>query len=1542
MSRPGPTLNTTVNTAHASEDTALITSPLKSYGTASIPSSIFNLSNTIVGAGVITLPYALRSAGTIIGCVMLIVTCIASMFSFSLLIRLHDATGLFSYRDIAVRAYGMRMAKICELILICYTAGTCIGRGVLIGDFIPRVFAHWLSSSSLWVNRDFIIAAVAVVFMLPLSLPQRLDALQYSSLLALVCVVYTLGVLADHLADTGIEPSVKLLAQRSSTRIHVVTNTSCLVALIMYLAYALIGYFQFGEHTQGDVLNNFSPDWVPVLIARLTLGLALILSYPLVLFALRENLDSFLFRSASPVAAAADDPPYWRFKALTVAIVLITNGIAIATDNVATVFGFSGSVFGVAIVYILPGLFYVRLYHLMSPSPAYYYGAWALIIGGAIGGIVSVTVNVLVLTSVGQSYKIDPDTTFVRFDNVLWGFLPSDYYSMAFFNLDGVRNLLTTPPFTNYNGIVATSQGEAYTKPLTSAEPFVIGAGDAQFAALVHAVISDPDFTDFLLVRLSCNNCYPQLAHLDVGTEAGGGTPALSIGIIQYCDPFPALAGGTVAFDPLVNATTAAIGDTLALACHPPAYLSGTRGSPYVACRPDRTWSSDPSTITCVPPPPPPPPSPPPSPPPPSPPPPYACPLIPPLVGGTITYSNFGYTGSVATIACDPGISLVSGPAIRTCIGGSWSGNITICEYVECAPLSVPVNGNVVCSGASNTSHPAAYGETCAYSCNAGFSVVGDVSRTCSAGSAWSGSFAPFCSSLDIALSFVTLDTSPPLTLDAGADYNIYYSLRDVNNIPTSTGTDLLFAGALGSSNSVLTSITMPTTGEYTAVARAPTTIGTFVYHFAINNLPITNGLTSLTVTTRPGPASPTGSYLVDLPPSGTLDQETGKSVWYTVHLADAYGNALAQQPPADHVSVTIKSGGVSRLIEPVYVAADTLAFELVVDDGGTYTLVVEIAGDDILGSPFVLSAAATCAPGSRVLDGVRCTTCGAGSYSDEINSPTCTACPEFTASPEASPSFLNCTCLPTFWFGYGPRTRGKPCVPCPIGAVCAGGNTPPRAAPGYETTDDGSAFVACPQQAACAGDGRCSSGYTGRLCAQCASGYYRLSDSCRKCKGSNAVIVVVLVVLVLVYVTGVVWINTRNTKVYGYASFVIALNTLQSVALYGTIRLEWHPIAEAVFDAVSLVNLNLDLASPECGLDVGDVWMFKWGMTMALPVLFLLPFAVVTAAVNIAVNIAEAKSSPITPNPRVLAAAGRGYLQTILLLYLPLMYAALRYVDCTDVGGGIVVMTTNPERRCYTGAWYGLLPMILTVAAGYGLSIPTVLAVFLRRQHRRLDMFSFVSRYAFLVARYKPHLYGYELVILGRKLFVVVAVCAFRSATVKATLVALFLACHAVVSLALRHRPYIEDYHNILDAITVLCSFVLLWGGTITSSHHLRDAVVITSLLALLAVVILGVAYEVWRIRARDEAAVDRAFAGKAFSSDDVDDVFIAAAGPHGSFAIDDVQHLAHGSEAQLVINDGIPLESITSDSNIPVLDSVNSSMPTTQNVDSMMGPDQ
>ncbi|CAI8036469.1 Sushi, von Willebrand factor type A, EGF and pentraxin domain-containing protein 1 [Geodia barretti] len=102
-----------------------------------------------------------------------------------------------------------------------------------------------------------------------------------------------------------------------------------------------------------------------------------------------------------------------------------------------------------------------------------------------------------------------------------------------------------------------------------------------------------------------------------------------------------------------------------------------------------------------------------------------------------VGYTNTTMINSVAIYSCDDGYSLV-GDASRTCLEtGLWSGTAPTCN-IDCGALEKPVSGSV------SFSNGTVMGSLATYSCDAGYAVQGNTTRTCLASGSWSAT-APTC-----------------------------------------------------------------------------------------------------------------------------------------------------------------------------------------------------------------------------------------------------------------------------------------------------------------------------------------------------------------------------------------------------------------------------------------------------------------------------------------------------------------------------------------------------------------------------------------------------------------------------------------------------------------------------------------------------------------------------------------------------------------------------------------------------------------------------
>ncbi|XP_065903516.1 CUB and sushi domain-containing protein 1-like isoform X2 [Dysidea avara] len=96
-----------------------------------------------------------------------------------------------------------------------------------------------------------------------------------------------------------------------------------------------------------------------------------------------------------------------------------------------------------------------------------------------------------------------------------------------------------------------------------------------------------------------------------------------------------------------------------------------------------------------------------------------------------------GYEGDTCSFTCNTGYEL-TGSDNRTCrSNGNWSGDDTACRRVTCPSIVHPVNGMINCSLGDDGVH--SYEDTCCFTCNTGYELIGSDNRTCQSNGSWSG-----------------------------------------------------------------------------------------------------------------------------------------------------------------------------------------------------------------------------------------------------------------------------------------------------------------------------------------------------------------------------------------------------------------------------------------------------------------------------------------------------------------------------------------------------------------------------------------------------------------------------------------------------------------------------------------------------------------------------------------------------------------------------------------------------------------------------------
>ncbi len=312
-----------------------------SEGKATLWSGFINLTNTIVGAGMLGLPGAFAGTGNIGGTILILLGASFSAHGLILLSKAAQRSGLPSSFYSVARSAVPQYTILIDLAVALKCFGVATGYLITVSDCMVDALDHILLNGDPENDESFIISLIlsrrfwvvgALFGVMPFSFFHTLDELKKTSALALIFVfVLAFGIVAyaHDIADAcpdqveecqgeivaftdgpstlsklpififaftchqNIIPIVNELQNRTQERLNVIIFASIGFALILFYVVAIEGYHTFGSNVRGDILLNY-PENGYVTILRICIALMLTLHYPLQLDPSRRCISSLL------------------------------------------------------------------------------------------------------------------------------------------------------------------------------------------------------------------------------------------------------------------------------------------------------------------------------------------------------------------------------------------------------------------------------------------------------------------------------------------------------------------------------------------------------------------------------------------------------------------------------------------------------------------------------------------------------------------------------------------------------------------------------------------------------------------------------------------------------------------------------------------------------------------------------------------------------------------------------------------------------------------------------------------------------------------------------------------------------------------------------------------------------------------------------------------------------------------------------------------------------------------------------------------------
>ncbi|XP_061351706.1 amino acid transporter AVT6C-like [Gastrolobium bilobum] len=380
---------------------------------ATVSGAVFNVATSIIGAGIMSLPAAMKVLGVIPAFVLILVIAFLAEISVEFLMRFTRSGETTTYAGVMRESFGPLGAVAAQLCVVITNLGCLIMYLIIIGDVLSGnqpegevhlgILQQWFGIQW-WNSREFALLVTLVFVMLPLVLFRHVESLKFSSAIstllavAFVTICSVLAIVAlvegktqtprlfprlDHntsFFDLFTAVPVIVTAYTFHFNVHPIgfelakpsdMTTAVRIALILcaviYFSIGLFGYLLFGDSTQSDILINFDQSSDSAvgsllnILVRLTYAFHVMLAFPLLNFSLRANVDEFFFPKKPLLATDTK-----RFVILTLLLLVFSYVAAIAVPDIWYIFQFMGSTSAVCLAFVFPGSIVLRDSHGIS------------------------------------------------------------------------------------------------------------------------------------------------------------------------------------------------------------------------------------------------------------------------------------------------------------------------------------------------------------------------------------------------------------------------------------------------------------------------------------------------------------------------------------------------------------------------------------------------------------------------------------------------------------------------------------------------------------------------------------------------------------------------------------------------------------------------------------------------------------------------------------------------------------------------------------------------------------------------------------------------------------------------------------------------------------------------------------------------------------------------------------------------------------------------------------------------------------------------
>ncbi|OHT06239.1 Transmembrane amino acid transporter protein [Tritrichomonas foetus] len=357
--------------------------------------TFINLTNALLGAGIISMSSTFKSVGLGPTIILLIISCLLCYISGVILLNLQFELHISNIDELANGIFGRPCQILISMLIFIFdlaftTTYLVIGADSIL-SWIRCSGAKWTGFGP-WAG---IIIIYSLFLPIAMTIPRKFLFLDKFQMLTVFLIVFyaiaiiVKGFAASEVPDPSVVGTTYSMSMFTSFSVHCLTfclpihmlpvispynpnqlkrqtimASSLVFCFIVIVAPGIVGYLIMGENTRSNLLSSFPDNDTLFIVVRIAIFLVVTFSYPVITNEMAGTLGGFLYHNSEPSEMTLKQRCI--LLPLVNAISLI---FALLSNNMLPILGLGGALGTCLVTFAFPSICRLKITHSKLSSP---------------------------------------------------------------------------------------------------------------------------------------------------------------------------------------------------------------------------------------------------------------------------------------------------------------------------------------------------------------------------------------------------------------------------------------------------------------------------------------------------------------------------------------------------------------------------------------------------------------------------------------------------------------------------------------------------------------------------------------------------------------------------------------------------------------------------------------------------------------------------------------------------------------------------------------------------------------------------------------------------------------------------------------------------------------------------------------------------------------------------------------------------------------------------------------------------------------------